>query len=85
MHWATNTIQYHSFNIVRMIKSRRLRWAGHVAKMEEVRGAFKILTVATIRERLSLKKGIKQHLVADRYNLSKLVDRETRKEYQIDC
>ena len=26
------------------------------------------LVVATIRERLSLKKGIKQHLVADRYN-----------------
>ena len=25
-----------------MIKSRRLRWAGHVARMEE--GAFKILT-----------------------------------------
>ena len=36
-----------------------------------------------IRESLSLKKGIKQHLVADRYNLNKLVDRETRKEYQI--
>ena len=42
------------------------------------------LVVATIRERLSLKKGIMQHLVADRYNLNKLVDRETRKEYQID-
>ena len=24
--------------------SRRLRWAGHVAKMEEVRNVFKILT-----------------------------------------
>ena len=40
--------------------------------------------VATIRERLSLKNGIKQHLIADRYNLNKLVDRETRKEHQID-
>ena len=39
---------------------------------------------ATIQERLSLKKGIKQHLVADRYNLNKLLDHETRKEYQID-
>ena len=28
-----------------MIKSRRVRWAGHVAKMEEGRSAFKILTV----------------------------------------
>ena len=40
--------------------------------------------VATTRERLSLKKGIKHHLVADRYNLNKLIDRETRKECQID-
>ena len=31
-------------NIVRVIKSRRLRWAGHVARMEESRSAFKILT-----------------------------------------
>ena len=31
-------------NIVRVIKSRRLRWADHVARMEEVRRAFKILT-----------------------------------------
>ena len=27
-----------------MIKSRRLRWAGHVARMEEGSSAFKILT-----------------------------------------
>ena len=27
-----------------MIKPRRLRWAGHVAKMKEGRSAFKILT-----------------------------------------
>ena len=27
-----------------MIKSRRLRWAGHVARIEEGRSAFKILT-----------------------------------------
>ena len=33
-----------SLNIVRVIKSRRLRWAGYVAKMEEGRSAFKILT-----------------------------------------
>ena len=28
--------------IVGVIKSRRLRWAGHVARMEEDRSAFKI-------------------------------------------
>ena len=27
-----------------MIKSRRLRWAGHVVRMEDGRSAFKILT-----------------------------------------
>ena len=31
-------------NIARVIKSRRLRWAGHVARMEEGRSALKILT-----------------------------------------
>ena len=35
---------YRSPNIVRVIKSRRLRWAGNVARMEEDRSAFKILT-----------------------------------------
>jgi len=36
---------YRSPNIVvRVIKSRRLRWAGYVARMEEGRSAFKILT-----------------------------------------
>ena len=27
---------YRSPNIVRVIKSRRLKWAGHIARMEEV-------------------------------------------------
>ena len=31
--------------IHRVIKSRRLRWAGHVARMEEGRSAFKMSTV----------------------------------------
>ena len=35
---------YRSSNILRVIKSRRLRWAGHLARMEEGRSAFKILT-----------------------------------------
>ena len=37
-------ILYRSPNIVRVINSRRLRWAGHVVRMEEGRSAFKILT-----------------------------------------
>ena len=35
---------HRSPNIVRVIKSRRLRWAGHVARMEEGRRTLKILT-----------------------------------------
>ena len=35
---------YRSPNIVRVIKSRRLRWAGHAARMEEGRSVFKMLT-----------------------------------------
>ena len=35
---------YRSPNIIRVIKSRRLRWAGHVARLEEGRSAFKIFT-----------------------------------------
>jgi hypothetical protein len=34
---------YSSPNIVRVIKSRRLRWAGHVARMGERRGAYRAL------------------------------------------
>jgi hypothetical protein len=30
---------YSSPSIVRVIKARRMRWAGHVARMWEVRGA----------------------------------------------
>jgi hypothetical protein len=34
---------YSSPNIVRMIKSRRMRWAGHVARMGEGRGVYRFL------------------------------------------
>jgi hypothetical protein len=34
---------YSSPNIMQVIKSRRLRWAGHVARMGERRGAYKAL------------------------------------------
>jgi hypothetical protein len=34
---------YCSPSIVRVIKARRMRWAGHVARMGEVRGAYNIL------------------------------------------
>jgi hypothetical protein len=34
---------YSSSNTVRVIKSRRMRWAGHVARMGEGRGAYRVL------------------------------------------
>jgi hypothetical protein len=34
---------YSSPSIIRMIKPRRMRWAGHVARMEEKRNAYRIL------------------------------------------
>jgi hypothetical protein len=43
---------YRSSNIVRGIKSRRLKWPGHVARMEEGRSAFKILTGIPAGKRL---------------------------------
>jgi hypothetical protein len=34
---------YSSPSIIRMIKSRRMRWTGHVARMREKRNAYRIL------------------------------------------
>jgi hypothetical protein len=32
-----------SLNIIKVIKSRRMRWAGHIARMGEKRNAYRIL------------------------------------------
>ena len=34
---------YSSPNIVRVIKSRRMRWARHVARMSEEKGVYRVL------------------------------------------
>jgi hypothetical protein len=34
---------YSSPSIIRMIKSRRIRWAGHIARMGEERNAYRLL------------------------------------------
>jgi hypothetical protein len=34
---------YSTPNIIRVIKSRRMRWAGHVARMGDMRGTYKVL------------------------------------------
>jgi len=42
---------YSSSNIVRMIKSRRLRWAGHAARMGERRVVYRVLVGKPERKR----------------------------------
>ena len=59
---------YRSHNIVRVIKSRTLRWAGHVARMEEGRSAFKILTGKPTGKR-PLGRGLLESLVNAALNL----------------
>jgi hypothetical protein len=39
---------YSSPNIVRMIKSRRMRWAGHIARIGETRNAYRIIIIIII-------------------------------------
>jgi hypothetical protein len=36
-------ILYSSPNIIRQIKSRRMRWTGHVARMGEERNVYRVL------------------------------------------
>jgi hypothetical protein len=42
---------YSSASVIRMIKSRRIRWAGHVARMGEKRKAYRILVGNPERKR----------------------------------
>jgi hypothetical protein len=42
---------YSSPNIVRVIKSRSMRWAGHVARMGKGRGVYRVLVGRPERER----------------------------------
>ena len=42
---------YSSPNIVRVIKSRRMRWAGHVARISEERGVYRVLVGKPVGKR----------------------------------
>jgi hypothetical protein len=42
---------YSSPNLIRVIKSKRMRWAGHVARMGDKRGACRILVGRPERRR----------------------------------
>jgi hypothetical protein len=47
LHSEEFYILYSSPNIIKQIKSRRMRWAGHVACMEEERNVYKVLVGKT--------------------------------------
>jgi hypothetical protein len=46
---------YSSPNIVRVIKSRKMRWVGHVAYMRECRGVYRVMVGEAQREETSGK------------------------------
>ena len=43
LHNAELHALYCAPNIIRNLKSRRLRWAGHVARIEQSRNAYRVL------------------------------------------
>jgi hypothetical protein len=43
LHYKELYDLYSSPSIIRVIKSRRMRWAGHVARMGEKRSAYRLL------------------------------------------
>jgi hypothetical protein len=48
---------YDSPNIVSVIKSRRMRWAGHVVRLGEMKNAYNILVGKRKRKRLLGRPG----------------------------
>ena len=78
---------YRSPNIARVIKSRRLRLAGHVARMEERKRALKILT-GTPAEKIPLgglrrrwEDNIRMDLKEMGINIRNLVDLTRDRDY----
>ena len=43
LHYEELSDLYSLLNIVRVVKSRRMRWAGHVARMGVGRGVYRVL------------------------------------------
>ena len=78
---------YRSPNIVRVIKSRRLRSAAHVARIEEGRSAFKILTDKHTgnrplgRSRLRLEDNIRMYFKEIGINRRNWVDSTQDRDY----
>jgi hypothetical protein len=41
--WRLSDIMFHACRIIRQIKSRRMRWEGHISRMGEGRNVYKVL------------------------------------------
>jgi hypothetical protein len=54
---------YCSLNIVRVIKSRRTRWAGDVARMRERRGVYRVLTRKPEGKRPLARPGVEGRII----------------------
>jgi hypothetical protein len=55
MHNEELHILYSSPNIIRQIKSRRMRWAGHVVSMGEERNVYRVLNGKARRKETTWK------------------------------
>ena len=62
LHNAELHALYSSPNIIRNLKSRRLRWAGHVARMEQCRNAYRVLVGNPESKRRRWEDNIKMDL-----------------------
>jgi hypothetical protein len=61
---------YSSSSIIRIMKSRRMRWEGHVARMGEKRNAYRLVGKPEVRRPLGRQRrrwldNIKMDLVED--------------------
>ena len=69
---------YRAPDIVKVITCRRMRWTGHVARVEEHRGSFKILTGTPTGKRLlgrprrRWEDNIRKNFKKDRYQYEEL-------------
>ena len=73
-------------NIIRVIKFKRLRWTGHVAKIEEDRSAFKIISGKSTGKRpLGMPrcgwKNIRMDLKEIGFNMKNLFDSAQDRDY----
>jgi hypothetical protein len=65
---------YSSSNIIRIINSRRIRWAGHVEHVGKMRNKYKILIGKPVGKRLLGRPG------ADRIILKWILKKQGRRE-----